>query len=171
REEEDDRGLDHAALVVHTRVFRAHRLRKLRVVGIERLLDLLELTLLVLRKRHSASHEPHAGIGCVTVTLTAFVSLHNTRVAAWWERVEVRQRMRAHHEAGHSSAGRTSAAGRTLSGPNRPAILSTACSASRQAAGRSPSASWVAARVTGTRPLARTPTSRSLALLSRPDPW
>ena len=59
-EQEPDRGIDHPPLVVDLRVSCAHGLRKLRIVGIERLLDLLELTLLVLRKRHSASHEPHA---------------------------------------------------------------------------------------------------------------
>src|SRR5215831_11133108 len=58
--QEPDRSLDHPPLVVDPGVLRAHRLCKLRIVGIERLLDLLELTLLVLRKRHSASHEPHA---------------------------------------------------------------------------------------------------------------
>src|SRR5262249_31145234 len=57
---ESDRSLDHAALVVDARVLRPHGLGKLRIVGIERLLDLLELTLLVLRERHCASHEPLA---------------------------------------------------------------------------------------------------------------
>ena len=59
-EQEPDRSLDYPPLVVDPGVFGAHGLRKLRIVGIERLLDLFELTLLVLRKRHSASHEPHA---------------------------------------------------------------------------------------------------------------
>src|SRR5580700_7729359 len=57
---EPDRGLDDPALVVDPGILRAHGLGKLRVVGIERLLDLLELTLLVLRERHCASHEPLA---------------------------------------------------------------------------------------------------------------
>ena len=57
---EPDRRLDDPALVVDLGVLRAHRLGKLRIVGIERLLDLLELTLLVLRERHCASHEPLA---------------------------------------------------------------------------------------------------------------
>src|SRR4029077_12619722 len=59
-EQEPDRSIDRPPLVVDLRVSCPHGLRKLRIVGIERLLDLLELTLLVLRKRHSASHEPHA---------------------------------------------------------------------------------------------------------------
>src|SRR5215469_13631318 len=56
--QEPDRGFDHPALVVDPGVLGAHRLCELRVVGVERLFDLLELTLLVLRKRHCASHEP-----------------------------------------------------------------------------------------------------------------
>jgi len=40
---------------VHLRVSRADRLGEPRVLGIERLLDLLELALLVLGKRHGAS--------------------------------------------------------------------------------------------------------------------
>jgi len=37
------------------RISRSHRLGESRVLGVERLLDLLELTLLVLGKRHGAS--------------------------------------------------------------------------------------------------------------------
>src|SRR5215471_10689706 len=66
--QEPDRGLDHPALVVDAGVLRAHRLCQLRVVGIERLFDLLELTLLVLRKRHCASQEPlRVGKGAMTM--------------------------------------------------------------------------------------------------------
>src|SRR6266568_1366121 len=61
-EQESDRGFDHPPLVMDAGILRAHGLRKLGIVGIERLLDLLELALLVLRQRHSASHEPHARV-------------------------------------------------------------------------------------------------------------
>jgi hypothetical protein len=40
---------------VHSRVAGAHRAGEPRVLGIERLLNLLELALLVLRERHVAS--------------------------------------------------------------------------------------------------------------------
>src|ERR1039457_6521265 len=66
-EQEADRRLDHPALVVHPWIFRAHRLRELRILGIERTLDLIELTLLVLRQRHGASHETsRAGTGAMS---------------------------------------------------------------------------------------------------------
>ena len=52
--------------------------------------------------------------------------------------------------------------------PGAPAIRSTARSASRHDAGRSPNASCVTAVDTGTSPLARTPTSRSRAPVSSP---
>jgi len=59
--------------------------------------------------------------------------------------------------------GSTRVAGRIASGPNRPEIRSRADSASRHdvVVSLSPSASWVAAAEAGTKPLARTPTSRS----------
>ena len=64
----------------------------------------------------------------------------------------------------------TSLAGRTASVPNRRAIRSTACSASRQPAGRSSNASCRAAAPAGRRPAARTPTSRSRARAIQPGP-
>src|SRR5580693_7094024 len=76
-------------------------------------------------------------------------------------------------EGGDEGGGRspgTRAAGRTASLPNLRAIWSTARSASRQPAGRSPNASCLAAPVAGRRPAARTPTSRSRALASSPEP-
>ena len=51
---EPQRRRDDPALVVHPRVGRVHGLSKPRVTGAERLLDLLELALLVLRERHDA---------------------------------------------------------------------------------------------------------------------
>ena len=51
-----DQTLGQLALIVHTRVAGAHKTPKLRVLPIERLLDLLQLALLVFRERHDASH-------------------------------------------------------------------------------------------------------------------
>ena len=66
-EQEPDRGLDHPALVVHPRIPRAHCLRELRILRIQRTLDLVELTLLVLRERHGASQKTsRAGTGAMT---------------------------------------------------------------------------------------------------------
>ena len=55
-EQEADRGFNDPALVVHPGILRAHSLREFRILSIERTLDLFELTLLVLRQRHGASH-------------------------------------------------------------------------------------------------------------------
>src|SRR5580693_7141987 len=66
-EQEADRRLNYPALVMHPRILGAHCLRELRILGIERTLDLIELTLLVLRQRHGASHETsRAGTGAMT---------------------------------------------------------------------------------------------------------
>ena len=79
-EQEPDRRLDDPALVVHPGILRAHCLRELWILSIERTLDLLELTLLVLRQRHGASHETlRAGTGAMT-------SSHgpgSSRIRAW----------------------------------------------------------------------------------------
>src|ERR1022692_3259758 len=56
-DDEPEGSLDDPALVVHSRVAGAHGVREPRVIGVKRLLDLLELALLVLRERHSASHQ------------------------------------------------------------------------------------------------------------------
>src|SRR5712691_9064410 len=66
--QEPDSRLDDSALVVHPRVGSAHCVSEPRVIGIECLLDLLELALLVLRQRHGASHRTHAGTGSLTFT-------------------------------------------------------------------------------------------------------
>jgi hypothetical protein len=42
---------------VHTRIAGANRVDKLWILAVKRLLDLLKLTLLMLRERHDASHE------------------------------------------------------------------------------------------------------------------
>ena len=56
-QQEPQRGLDDPALVVHARIARADGVGEPRIIGVERLLNLLELALLVLRERHGASHE------------------------------------------------------------------------------------------------------------------
>ena len=53
--EEADGSLDDSAPVVDFRVFSPHCPSESRMLGIERLLNLLELALLVLRERHCAS--------------------------------------------------------------------------------------------------------------------
>ena len=50
-------GLNGPALVMHTRIAGANRVDKFWILAVKRLLDLLELTLLMLRERHDASHE------------------------------------------------------------------------------------------------------------------
>ena len=52
-----DEALGQLALIVHTRVTGAHETPKLRILPVERLLDLLKLALLVFRERHDASHK------------------------------------------------------------------------------------------------------------------
>src|SRR5262249_32964469 len=51
---EPEHGRDDPALVVHPRIGRVYGVSKPRVADAERLLDLLELTLLMLRERHGA---------------------------------------------------------------------------------------------------------------------
>jgi len=55
-DEETECCLEDPAAVMHPRVAGADSPGKPRVLGIERLLDLLKLALLVLRERHVASH-------------------------------------------------------------------------------------------------------------------
>jgi hypothetical protein len=52
-----DEGLRQLALIVHARVAGAHETSELRVLSVERLLDLFQLALLVFRERHDASHK------------------------------------------------------------------------------------------------------------------
>jgi hypothetical protein len=54
---ESSYGLNGPALVVHTGVTGPHRVDKLWILAVKRLLNLLELTLFMLRERHDASHE------------------------------------------------------------------------------------------------------------------
>jgi transglutaminase-like putative cysteine protease len=57
-EDHPDKGLRQLALVVHTRVARAHQAPEPRILPVERLLDLLQLALLMFRERHDASQKP-----------------------------------------------------------------------------------------------------------------
>ena len=83
-----DRRLNHPALVVHPWILRAHRLRELWILGIERTLDLIELTLFVLRQRHGASHETsRAGTGAMSSSHGPGFLFQNTSPAALVGRV------------------------------------------------------------------------------------
>ena len=87
-EQEADRRLDDPALVAHPRILRAHRLRELRILGIERTLDLIELTLFVLRQRHGASHETsRAGTGAISSSHGPGFFFQNTSPAVLGGRV------------------------------------------------------------------------------------
>ena len=52
-----EQGLHELARMVHPRIAGAHETRELRIIPVERLLDLLELTLLVFWERHDPSPE------------------------------------------------------------------------------------------------------------------
>jgi hypothetical protein len=66
--DDTDEGLRQLPLIVHTRVARAHETPELRILPVQRLLDLLQLALLMFRERHDASHKSLAPGTCV-VTL------------------------------------------------------------------------------------------------------
>ena len=63
-DQEPQRRRDDPALVMHPRVGRVHGFSKPRVTGVKRLLDLLELALLMLRERHGALHRTRRGRSC-----------------------------------------------------------------------------------------------------------
>jgi len=87
-EQKADRRLNYPALVMHPRILRAHRLRELWILGIERTLDLIELTLFVLRQRHGASHETsRAGTGAMSSSHGPGFFFQNTSPAALVGRV------------------------------------------------------------------------------------
>ena len=54
--QDTDKRLHQLALVVHAWIAGAHDTPELRILPVERLLDLLQLALLVFRERHDASH-------------------------------------------------------------------------------------------------------------------
>ena len=56
-DDDADESLCQLALIVHPRVTGAHETPELRILPVERLLDLLKLALLVFRERHDASHK------------------------------------------------------------------------------------------------------------------
>jgi hypothetical protein len=55
-DQDADERLDQLALIVHAWIAEAHETPELRILPVERLLDLLQLALLVFRERHDASH-------------------------------------------------------------------------------------------------------------------
>src|SRR6516225_7948928 len=69
--QEPQRRHDDPALVVHPRVGRLHGVSKPRVTGAERLLDLLELALLVFRERHGTLRCNPSGDALARIRLTA----------------------------------------------------------------------------------------------------
>ena len=72
-EQEAERGFDDPALVVDASGHWPGRLAKRRIVRIERLLDLLELALLVLRKRHAPPMKLTRGDGSMTSIVTVLM--------------------------------------------------------------------------------------------------
>ncbi len=60
-----DEALDKLALVVNTWIAGAYETPEFRILPIKRLLDLLQLALLVFRERHDASQKPIAPGTCV----------------------------------------------------------------------------------------------------------
>jgi transglutaminase-like putative cysteine protease len=59
-----DEALRQLTLIVHTWIVGAHETPEFRILPVERLLDLLQLALLVVRERHDASHKPCARHVC-----------------------------------------------------------------------------------------------------------
>src|SRR5580698_10989348 len=69
--EDADERLHQLALVVHAWIAGAYETPELRILPVERLLDLLQLALLVFRERHDASHlKPCARHVCGDLHLT-----------------------------------------------------------------------------------------------------
>jgi transglutaminase-like putative cysteine protease len=172
--------LNHPAPVVHAGIAGPHKPAQPPILPVERLLDLLELALLMLRERHDTPPMEPGGWGDFHLTYVpgSFPRIRvsalplegdfaSSRLASSTWPAPPASPAASSEPAG--SAG-TSLAGRTASLPNRRAILSIARSASRQPTGRSSNASCRAAAATGRRPAARTPTSRSRARGSSPDP-
>ena len=52
-----EQGMSELALILHPRIGGAHETHELRVIPVERLLNLLQLALLVFWARHDASRE------------------------------------------------------------------------------------------------------------------
>jgi transglutaminase-like putative cysteine protease len=172
--------LNHPAPVVHAGIAGPHKTAQSPILPVERLLDLLKLALLMLRERHDTPPMEPGGWGDFHLTYIpgSFPRIRGSArpvegdFRPGWPPSSARPAPPAVPAASPGPAGSagTSLAGRTASLPNRLAILSTACSASRQPTGRSSKASCRAAAPAGRRPAARTPTSRSRARGSSPDP-
>jgi len=69
-DEHPDERLKHLALVMHARIAGTHETPELRILPVQCLLDLLELTLLMLRERHDAS-PTHLATGTCAVAFTS----------------------------------------------------------------------------------------------------
>src|SRR5690242_5480961 len=89
-----DECLCQLALIVHARVAGAHETPELRVLSVERLLDLFQLALLVFRERHDASHKNLAPGTCAVVftSHTRFNSRIRALTGRWvgWTPQQVR---------------------------------------------------------------------------------
>jgi transglutaminase-like putative cysteine protease len=172
--------LNHPAPVVHTGIARPHKTAQPPILRVERLLDLLELALLMLRERHDTPPMEPGEWGDFHLTYVpgSFPRIRASALPLEGDFASGRLPPSARPAppawpavpSGPVGSAGTSLAGRTASLPNLRAIWSTARSASRQPAGRSSNASCRAAAPTGRRPAARTPTSRSRARGSSPDP-
>ncbi len=172
--------LNYPAPVVHAGIAGPHQPAQPPILPVERLLDLLELALLMLRERHDTPPMEPGGWGDFHLTYVpgSFPRIRGSALPLEEDFAPSRLPSPARPAppawpavpSGPAGSAGTSLAGRTASVPNRRAIWSTARSASRQPAGRSSNASCRAAAPTGRRPAARTPTSRSRARGSSPDP-
>ena len=172
--------LNHPAPVVHAGIAGPHQPAQPPILPVERLLDLLELALLMLRERHDTPPMEPGGWGDFHLTYVpgSFPRIRGSALPLEGDFAPSRLPSPARPAppawpavpSGPAGSAGTSLAGRTASVPNLRAIWSTARSASRQPAGRSSNANCRAAAPTGRRPAARTPTSRSRARGSSPDP-
>jgi transglutaminase-like putative cysteine protease len=172
--------LNHPAPVVHAGIAGPYQPAQPPILPVERLLDLLELALLMLRERHDTPPMEPGGWGDFHLTYVpgSFPRIRGSALPLEGDFAPGRLLPSARPAppawpavpSGPAGSAGTSLAGRTASVPNLRAIWSTARSASRQPAGRSSNASCRAAAPTGRRPAARTPTSRSRARGSSPDP-
>src|SRR5260370_12623364 len=132
-----DKGLHEFALMVHARIAGAHETPELRILPVERLLDLLQLALLVFRERHDASHKnPCARHVFGDLSPHTRFNFQNTSVDTPLGRVHPPAGQKASSAGPSVSSPR--AARRTALAPNRLALSSTACAPSTHpACGRS----------------------------------
>src|SRR3954471_409468 len=119
------------------------RARELRILGVQRLLDLLEQSLFVLGERHDSSYRRRA----------------RTRTPKEYDRNGVFGNQIANPYWRSGSSRLTKVAGRTAPGPNRAAARSAARSAARPSSPAPPRASWRGVVSAAASPSTRTPTS------------